>query len=225
MRPTFRYTMTQSHRYNEGILTVILRKPDGRVLRLNMDCDLQFSTHYNLKVLEPPTASETVFYFLKEKLEKDNPGLNLQPADLDVMAIARYIEHQLGLWETNFQFEPGVRWRVNEKYGICIMVRQASGTVCVNTNEQRYIHQTDMSDEDMCESLAFMQIGYCRPVKIEVDTVRRLREIIRKNLQQRPRGQSDHWMKVNTPYLEGELPTIEHGPIYNASGSVTGFCR
>ena len=224
LRPGFRYALRQSHRYRDGILTVILRKPDDQDLRLEMDGDLQISTHYHLKVVRPPATVETVFSVLKAKFETDNPDLNLQPRDLDVMAIANYIEHRLRLGEADNQFEYGVQWRVDATYGVCIIIQQNSGPACVNTNEQRYIHQSNLSDQEMCDSLAYMHIGHFRLSKIEVDTVRRLREIIRKNIQRHPRDQIDHWLKVSTAYLKGEIVTIEHAPIYTPSGNITGFC-
>lgn len=214
----------QTHRYNDGILTVKLRKPGEPELRMEMDPDHQIFTHHKLLIEPTPTASEEVFNILKALFEKANPDLKLEPSDLDVLAIAKYVEHQLKLLEANIQFEPGVTWRDLGPYGVCIMIDQNSGSVFVNVNEQRYIRHTDMSEQEMCESLAYMRKPFYRSGEVEPDTVGRLRKIIEKNVERHPRDQTEHWLKVNTPYKDGEIRTVEHQRIRTADGSMTGFC-
>ena len=213
-------TPWQSHRYRYGILTVIIPRPDDEPLHLQMDVAHQKYTHHRIKVEPTPTASVEVTKILKAKFENDNPGLNLSGINVDVKAIANYVEHQLRLLENDNLFESGVRWSNLGVYGVCIIVLNGPNPPSFNTNEQRYMHQIQM-----CKSLIDMRRQLARPGNIDVQTVQRVRAVIKSNLYNHPRDQIDHWIKVDTPYLRDEVFTVDPGPIYNASGLVTGYVQ
>lgn len=165
-------------------------------------------------MLRQPDSTSTpkqVFDEAKTVLERGNPRLDLRPDDLDVCTLADYIGFRQGLWAN--PYVQSVEYVFDPQYGFGILVPQGTAmsytNVTVGINELRFIYiesKRGRTAREINEDLDFLhRRDFPHHTLLELNTVRRLRSIMRERIQEYPEEERPSWEKIATPYAENEM--------------------
>ena len=167
-----------------------------------LDEAIQIYIDHQLRVARPPSDPDTVFFKVKPLIDEDNNIDIVLRLDLDIAVVHNYILGQLPrIVKKNGLVPYPIYLEYSQLGEVTIVVRIGYGEMVLGTPHQRYVHNaTHRSSQEIGDVLS-QGAGD----GIDVETVRRLKAIIRNHIQKHPASEDPHWSLVSTPFTDEEM--------------------